>query len=82
MTTTYQLAEVNLIIPLLRKSNSQRAIPIYTTYWRSMKRKFVETIGSVLEQLIPKPIHASTGRSLEIKLMSLMLALSFKLLFN
>ncbi len=77
-----QMAKVNLIPSPLRKSNSKRAIPAYTTYWRSLKRKVVETTGSLLEQLMPKHIHTSTSTGFEIKLMSFILALSFKLLLN
>lgn len=77
-----QLAEVDLLLSPLRKSHSKRAIPAYITYWRSLKRKVVETTGSLLEQPMPKHIHSSTSLGFEIKLMTFMLALSFKFLLD
>lgn len=77
-----QLAEVDLLLSPLRKSHSKRAIPAYITYWRSLKRKVVETTGSLLEQPMPKHIHSSTRLGFEIKLMTFMLALSFKFLLD
>ncbi len=77
-----QLAEVNVLLSPLRKTNSKRAVSAYTAYWRSLKRKVVETTGSLLERLMPKHLHTSTGVGFEIKLMTFMLALSFKLLLD
>ena len=76
------LAKVTLLLAPLRKCNSKRAVPAYTTYWRLLKRKVVETTGSLLEQLMPKHIHTSTALGFEIKLMTFMLALSFQFLLD
>lgn len=77
-----QMAEADLILSPLRKHHSKRPISAYTAYWRALKRKVVETTGSLLEQLMPKHIHTVTSKGFEIKLMSFMLALSFKLLLD
>ena len=46
----------------LRKKNSKRPLPPWIQYLLACYRKVIETTGSLLEQLIPKPIHAVTKR--------------------
>jgi len=65
-----------------RKKNSKRQLPPWERYWQSVHRKAVETTGSLLEQLLPKHIHAVTSRGFEVKVALFILALSFQFLFK
>jgi Ser-tRNA(Ala) deacylase AlaX len=51
----------------MRKKNSKRALPTYISFVQSYHRKRVETAGSLIEQLLPKPIHAVTSQGFELK---------------
>lgn len=69
------------LLPFRRK-NSKRAVPPWTRYWQSVHRKAIETTGSLLEQLLPKHIHAVTAAGFELKVALFVLALSFTFLFK
>ena len=60
----------------LRKKNSKRVVPAYVEFVQRIKRKVVETTGSLLTQLLPKSIHAVTPEGFELKVMLFVLALS------
>ena len=47
------------------------------TNWLACYRKVIETTASLLEQLLPKHIHAMTPRGFELKLALFVLAISF-----
>lgn len=70
------LAAVGLTLAPLRKKNSKRAIPPWTTYWRQYVRKYVETVGSLLTQRFPKTIQAVTATGFELKMVLFVLAYS------
>ena len=76
------LAEWKRHLLPLRKENSKRALPPWVRYWQSIRRKTVETTGSLLEQLLPKHIHAVTAAGFELKVALFLLALSFTFLFK
>lgn len=65
-----------------RKKNSKRQVPPWERYWQSVHRKVVETTGSLLEQLLPRHIHAVTASGFELKVALFIVALSFKFLFK
>jgi len=65
-----------------RKKNSKRALPPWTRYWQSVRRKAIETAGSLLEQPLPRHIHAVTAAGFELKVALFILALSFTFLFK
>src|SRR4029453_13769413 len=44
----------------IRKKNSKRAVPLYISFVQCYHRKRVETAGSLIEQLLPKSLHAVT----------------------
>jgi hypothetical protein len=46
----------------IRKKNSKRALPPAISFVQSYHRKRVETAGSLIEQLLPKSIHAVTSQ--------------------
>jgi hypothetical protein len=60
----------------LRKKNSKRPLPPWRRSWISSHRKRIETTGSLLEQRLPKHIHAVTALGFELKVVLFILALS------
>ena len=54
----------------MRKKNSKRALPPYISFVQSYHRKRVETAGSLIEQLLPKSIHAVTPQGFELKVLN------------
>ncbi len=63
------------LIPM-RKKNSKRALPPYVTFVQNYHRKMVETAGSLIEQLLPKSIHAVTSQGFELKVALFVIAYS------
>jgi hypothetical protein len=51
----------------IRKRNSKRALPPYVAFVQHYYRKRIETAGSLIEQLLPKSIHAVTPQGFELK---------------
>lgn len=74
------LREAQINLQPLRKKNSKRPMPAWKTYMLACYRKVIETTGSLLEQLLPKHIHAVTARGFELKLAIFVLATSFNFL--
>jgi hypothetical protein len=72
--------EANVSLCSLRKKNSVRQVPPWVHYLVSSYRKMVETTGSLIEQLLPKHIHAVTARGFEIKVALFVLACSLNFL--
>jgi hypothetical protein len=71
------LAEASKIELLpLRKKDSKRAVPAYVEYVQHYYRKAVETAVSVIEQQVPKSIHAVTAAGFELKVFLFVLAFS------
>ena len=66
----------------LRKKNSTRPIPPWVHYLRFSYRKLIETTGSLIEQLLPKHIHAVTSKGFELKVALFVLACSINYLFR
>lgn len=64
----------------LRKKNSKRPLAPWVHYLRSSYRKMIETTGSLIEQLLPKHIHAVTPRGFELKVALFVLACSINFL--
>jgi hypothetical protein len=60
----------------LCKTNSLRPLEPLIHYLRSTARKLIETTGSLLEQLLPKYIHAVTAQGFELKVALFALACS------
>jgi hypothetical protein len=64
----------------VRKKNSHRPVPPWTQYLIACFRKIIETTGSLIEQLLPKHIHAVTPQGFELKVAIFVLAASFNFL--
>jgi hypothetical protein len=71
------LQEAEIDLQPLRKKNSKRSVPAWVQYLLACYRKVIETTGSLLEQLLPKHIHAVTPQGFELKLALFVLAISF-----
>ena len=65
----------------LRKKNSLRPVPAYLTYLQASIRNMIETTGSLIERLLPKPIHAVTAKGFELKVALFVLACSINFLW-
>lgn len=76
----YQEADIDF--QPLRKKNSKRPYPPWSTYWIHLHRKMVETAGSLIERLLPKHIHAVTAVGFELKVVLFILAHSFNCVFK
>jgi hypothetical protein len=74
--------EAGLLFQPLRKKNTKRAHPPWLTAWIHRHRKMIETVGSLLERLMPKHIHAVTAIGFELKVVLLLLAHSFNCVFK
>jgi Transposase DDE domain len=57
----------HIVLRPIRKKNSKRALPPYVEFVQHYQRKMVETVGSLLERLLPKSIHAVTAEGFELK---------------
>lgn len=68
-------AEEIELLPL-RKKNSKRKVAAHVEYLQHTYRKRIETAISVIEQLLPKTIHAVTARGFELKVFLFVLAFS------
>jgi hypothetical protein len=60
----------------IRKQNSKRSLPPYIAYVQHDYRKRIETVGSVIESMLPKTIHAVTAEGVELKVFLFVLAYS------
>jgi hypothetical protein len=69
------------LIPM-RKKNSHRALSPSMTFVQSYHRKRVETAGSLIEQLLPKSIHAVTAQGFELKVALFVIASSLNCYLN
>jgi len=76
------LAEWQRHLLPFRKKNSKRALPSWVRYWQSIHRKAVETTGSLLEQLLPRHIHAVTAAGFELRVALFVLDFSFTFLIQ
>ena len=69
------------LIPI-RKKNSKRALSPSISFVQSYYRKRVETAGSLIEQLLPKSIHAVTSQGFELKVALFVIASSLNSYLN
>ena len=60
----------------MRKKNSKRALPPEVSFVQHYYRKMVETAGSLIEQLLPKSIHAVTAQGFALKVALFVIASS------
>jgi hypothetical protein len=66
----------------MRKKNSKRALPPDVSFVQHYHRKRIETAGSLIEQLLPKSIHAVTPQGFELKVALFVIAYSVSCYIN
>jgi len=66
----------------IRKKNAQRALSPSVAFVQSYHRKRVETAGSLIEQLLPKSIHAVTSQGFALKVALFVIASSLNSYVN
>ena len=66
----------------IRKKNSKRALSPSISFVQSYYRKRVETAGSLIEQLLPRSIHAVTSQGFELKVALFVIASSLNSYLN
>jgi hypothetical protein len=66
----------------IRKKNSKRLEPAYVEFVQHYERKQIETVGSLIERLLPKHIHAVTDKGFELKVFLFVLAYSITTLYH
>jgi hypothetical protein len=76
------LAEADLHLRPFRKKNSKRPVPPWVAYLQFHYRKMIETTGSLLTNLLPKKIHATSALGFELKVVLFVLACSLNYLFK
>jgi hypothetical protein len=69
-----EAAEVHLFP--IRKKHSKRMLPPYSAHVQHYYRKLIETVGSLLERMLPKTIHAVTTAGFELKVFLFVLSYS------
>ena len=65
-----------------RKKNSKRPVPPWRYYLQFHYRKMIETTGSLISNLLPKKIHATSAHEFELKVVLFILACSINFLFK
>jgi len=63
------------LVPM-RKKNSKRQLPACVSFVQHYHRKMIETAGSLIEQMLPKSIHAVTSQGFELKVALFVIAYS------
>jgi hypothetical protein len=58
----------------IRQQGSKRPLPPYLAYVQHDYRQRVETVGSLIERMLPKTIHAVTAEGVELKVFLFVLA--------
>jgi hypothetical protein len=66
----------------MRKKNAKRAFPQEIVFVQQYHRKRIETAGSLLEQRLPKSIHAVTSQGFELKVALFVVAYSLDCYLN
>jgi hypothetical protein len=62
------------------KKNSTRTLPPSIVYVQHDYRKRIETVGSLIERMLPKTIHVVTAKGFELKVFLFVLAYSLNCL--
>lgn len=77
-----QMAQIDGQIEFLpmRRENMKDQFPPWVRYLQHHFRKRIETVGSLIERLLPKSIHAVTPHGFELKVVLFVLAVSINCL--
>jgi len=61
-----------------RAKNSRRPWPGWIVYLQQHYRRYIETVGSIINVMFPKRIHAVTAEGFELKLLLFIVAYTFE----
>lgn len=80
--TDYEMEDLmmdcdNILMDIIRKSNSKRKEPIYRSYYKNVMRKVIENTFSQITAWFPKRIHATSIRGFLLKLKLFIWSFSF-----
>jgi hypothetical protein len=64
----------------IRKKSSTQTLPPSITYVQPDYRKRIDTVGSLIERMLPNTIHAVTAEGFELKVFLFVLAYSMNCL--
>ena len=64
----------------IRQKHSKRTLPPYLASVQHDSRNRIETVGSLIERMLPKPIHAVTAEGFELKVFLFVFASSLNCL--
>jgi hypothetical protein len=64
----------------IRQQSSKRTLPPSSAYVQHDYRKRIETVGSLIESMLPNTIHAVTAKGFELKVFLFVLAYSLNCL--
>jgi hypothetical protein len=67
------------LCPIWRK-HSERTVPPHLAYGQHYYRKMIETVGSLIERIMPKTIHAVTAAGFGLTVFLVILAYSINCL--
>ena len=76
------LQEAGIVFKPLRKKNLHRQFPPWEVYLQHYYRKRVKVSNSLIEQLLPKSIHAVTAAGFELKVFLFIIATNIKQLYG
>ena len=76
------LQAADITLKPIRKKHSKRQYPPCEVYLQQAYRKRVETSNALIEQLLPKSIHAVTADGFELKVFLFIIATNIKQLFT
>ena len=61
----------------MRKKNSKRPHTKGQEYVNHLKRKYIETVGSLINRMFPKSIHSVTSKCFELKILIFLMGYTF-----
>lgn len=71
------LADAEIELSPMRKKSSKRPVSPAKNYINHTKRKYIETVGSCINKLLPKSIHSITKKCFELKVFLFLAAYIF-----
>ena len=76
------LQTADMTLKPMRKKNSKRQYPPWEVYLQQAYHKRIETSNGLIEQLLPRSIHALTAHGFELKVFLFIIATNIKQLFT
>ena len=71
------LIDVDIYLSPMRRNNSKRSKTKSQKFIDHLKRKFIETVGSSINRLMPSSIHSVTSKCFELKILIFLMGYTF-----